>query len=74
MENIHKPHIENSPFHMKHEVERTLSQIRITDTSNSARNRSNDHQVYSLKCPSILDLPTKVSYFKGKEWLSVNMF
>ena len=59
---------------MKHEVERTLSQIRITDTSNSASNRSYDHQVCSLNCPSILDLPTKVSYFKGKEWLSVNMF
>jgi len=38
---------------MKHEVDRTVSRIRITDTSNSASNRSYDHQVYSLNCSSI---------------------
>jgi len=38
----------NSSFHAKHEIVRTLSQIRITDTSNSASNRSYDQQVHLL--------------------------
>jgi len=38
----------NSSFHAKHEIVRTLSQIRITDTSNSASNRSCNPQVYIL--------------------------
>jgi len=38
----------NSSFHAKHEMVRTLSQIRITDTSNSASNRSYGPQVYFL--------------------------
>jgi len=36
----------NSSLHAKHEIVRTLSQIRITDTSNSASNRSYGPQVY----------------------------
>ena len=43
----------NSPFHAKHEVDRTLSQIRITDTSNLASNRSYDHQVCFLNYSTI---------------------
>jgi len=43
----------DSPFHEKHEVDRTLSQIRITDTSNSASNHSYDHQVNFLNYSSI---------------------
>jgi len=43
----------NSPFHAKHEVDRILSQIRITDTSNSASNRCYDHQVYFLNYSTI---------------------
>jgi len=38
----------NSPFHAKHEVDRTLCQVRITDTSNSASNRYYSPQVYIL--------------------------
>jgi len=38
----------NSLFHAKHEVVRTLSQIRITDTSNSASNRSYSPEDYIL--------------------------
>jgi len=38
----------NSSLHAKHEIVRTLSQIRITDTSNSASNRSCSPQVYFL--------------------------
>jgi len=36
----------NSSVHAKHEIVRTLSQIRITDTSNSVSNRSCSPQVY----------------------------
>jgi len=35
----------NSSLHAKHEIVRTLSQIRITDTSNSVGNRSYSPQV-----------------------------
>jgi len=38
----------NPSLHAKHEIVRTLSQIRITDTSNSASNRSYSPQVYFL--------------------------
>jgi len=41
----------NSSLHAKHEIVRTLSQIRITDTSNSASKRSYDHQVRILFNP-----------------------
>jgi len=40
--------LKNSLFHAKHDIVRTLSQIRITDTSNSVNNQSYDHQVYIL--------------------------
>jgi len=43
----------NLPFHAKHGVDRTLSQVRITDTSNSASNRSYDHQVCFLNYSTI---------------------
>jgi len=46
---IHK----NSPFHTKHEVDRIVSRIRTTDTSNSASNRSYDQQIYFLNYSSI---------------------
>jgi len=38
----------NSSFHGKHEIVRTLSQIRITDTSIFVVNQSHSLQVYVL--------------------------
>jgi len=38
----------NSSLHAKHEIVQTLFQIRITDTSNSASNRSYTPEVYFL--------------------------